>query len=127
MNSNIQKLFITNYYKEDLLNTSNLDFIFELKFIKNKILLTNEDNIVKLILNLLNLLSLWFSLCILDLHVYAFYAYFKIVFLFMFTYRLLIRIENSLFRLILLNLFICKIECKFSGLRFRKIKIKPFS
>ena len=98
LNSNIQKLFITTNVKESDLAISKQDFIFELNFIKNKILFTNEDNFTKLILNLLNVLSLWFSLCFLDLYAYAYYAYFKIVFSFNFIYVLLIRIDIYLYR-----------------------------
>ena len=100
LNSNIQKLFITNSKELFSLNFSNPDFTYELNFIKNKILITNEDNYTKLILNLLNVLSLWFDFCILDLHPYALYAYFKIVCIFKFTYRLLIKIDAYLYRLI---------------------------
>ena len=99
LNSNIQKLFITtNIKKETISNFKKPDFTFELNFIKNKILITNEDNFTKLILNLLNVLSLWFSLCILDLHAYVYYAYCKIVFSFNFIYVLLIRIDIYLHR-----------------------------
>ena len=99
LNSNIQKLFITTKVnKEYGFNLNKPDFTFELNFIKNKILITNEDNFTKLILNLLNELSLWFSLCILDFHAYVYYAYCKIVFSFNFIYVLLIRIDIYLYR-----------------------------
>ena len=98
LNSNIQKLFITTNVKVTYSRFHKPDFIFELNFIKNKILFTNEDNFTKLILNLLNVLSLWFSLCILDLHAYVYYAYCKIVFFFNFIYVLLIRIDIYLYR-----------------------------
>ena len=99
LNSNIQKLFITTNVKEERnRNLNKPNFIFELNFIKNKIRITNEDNFTKLILNLLNVLSLWFSLCILDLHAFVYYAYFKIVFSFNFIYVLLIRIDIYLYR-----------------------------
>ena len=124
--SNVQKLFIMIDNELFYLNVTKPDFIFKLNFIKNKILLTNEDNLTKLILNLLNVLSLWFNLCILDLHAYVHYAYFKTLFVLIAIYRLLIKIEISLHKLILFNLFICKLECKFKGLRFRKIKPVSF-
>ena len=97
LNSNIQKLFITTNVKQTR-NLNRTNFTFELNFLKNKILITNEDNFTKLILNLLNALSLWFSLCILDLHAYVYYAYCKIVFYFNFVYVLLIRINIYLYR-----------------------------
>ena len=98
LNLNIQKFFITTNVQEIYPDFKKPDFIFELNFIKNKILITNEDNFTKLILNLLNALSLWFSLCILDLHTYVYYAYFKIVIFFNFIYELLIRIDIYLYR-----------------------------
>ena len=95
---NSQKLFITNTVKiEKSLAYSNPDFRFELNFLKNRILITNEDNFLKLILNLLNVLSLWADLCILDLYVYVYYAYNKTVFIFITFHRLLIRIHTFLF------------------------------
>ena len=64
-NSNIQKLFIINNLKKEDSGSKNTnpDFTFELNFLKNEIKITNEDNIVKLILSLLNVLSLWCDLC----------------------------------------------------------------
>ena len=93
LNSNIQKLFISNDNQFDLSNISKPDFVLELNFIKNEIQVTNEDNFTKLILNLLNILSLWFDLCILDLHVYVYYAYFKMAIILCFIYKLLIRMK----------------------------------
>ena len=102
-NSNFLRLFITINFQRALSFAAKPGFKFELNFITNRILITNEDNFTKLILNLLNVLSLWLNLCILDLHVYVYYAYFKIVFIFMFTYRLLIRIDSLLFRFVYYN------------------------
>ena len=99
LNSNIQKSFMTTNVKQERnRNLNKPNFIFEINFIKNQIQITNVDNFTKLILNLLNVLSLWFSLCILDLHDYVYYAYFKIVFSFNFIYVLLIRIDIYLHR-----------------------------
>ena len=96
---NSQKLFITNNIKSEIssIDYSNSDFRFELNFVKNRILITNEDNFFKLILNLLNVLSLWADLCILDLYVYVYYAYYKTVFAFITFHRMLIRIHTFLF------------------------------
>ena len=127
LNSNIQKLFITTNVIDINSDVSKTDFIFELNFIKNKILITNEDNFTKLILNLLNVLSLWFSLCILDLHVYICYAYSKIVLIFkifIVFYNQMTKIKNCLLRLISYNLFVRNINSKYNGLKFKKIK--PF-
>ena len=98
-NLNSQKLFITNNVKIKKTDTySDLDFRFELNFVKNRILITNEDNFFKLILNLLNVLSLWTDLCILDLYVYVYYVYCKTVFIFITFHRILIRIHTFLFK-----------------------------
>ena len=56
-NSNYQRLFAVNYLKE---NGSKTDFKFSLMFFKKVIIITNEDNFTKLILNLLNVLLLWY-------------------------------------------------------------------
>ena len=106
LHSNIRKLFIINNYKVGMSNIAKPDFVFELNFIKNQVLITNEDNFTKLIINLLNVLSLWFSFCILD-----FYAYvYKIKFIFLFIFKLLIRIKIALYRLILFNLFVIRVS-----------------
>ena len=99
-NTNIQKLFIINNLKKEQssLKNNDPDFTFELNFLKNQIKITNEDNIVKLILSLLNVLSLWCDLCIFDLGVYVYYAYCKIKFIFMFSYKLFIRLNIYLYR-----------------------------
>ena len=102
LNSNIRKLFIINHLKKEYFNykekKNEQDFTFELNFLKNEIKITNEDNIVKLILSLLNVLSLWCDLCIFDLGVYVYYAYCKIKLIFMFSYKLFIRLDIYLYR-----------------------------
>ena len=101
-NSNIQKLFIINNLKKELFSNKEKnnepDFTFELNFLKNEIKITNEDNIVKLILSLLNVLSLWCDLCAFDLGVYVYYAYCKVKLIFMFAYRSFIRLDIYLYR-----------------------------
>ena len=99
-NSNIQKLFIINNLKKEDSGFKNMnpDFTFELNFLKNEIKITNEDNIVKIILSLLNVLSLWCDLCAFDLGVYVYYAYCKIQLIFMFSYKLFIRLDIYLYR-----------------------------
>ena len=98
-NLNSQKLFITNNVRRKFYDYfyPDPDFRFELNFVKNRILITNEDNFFKLILNLLNVLSQWADLCILDLYVYVYYAYHKTVFIFTTFHRMLIRIHTFLF------------------------------
>ena len=96
-NLNSQKLFITNNVETEKYGISHPDLRFKLNFVNNRILITNEDNFFKLILNLLNVLSFWADLCILDLYVYVYYAYHKTVFIFITFHRMLIRIHTFLF------------------------------
>ena len=102
-NFNSQKLFITNNVKREKhgedISYSDSDFRFEPNFVNNKILVTNEDDFFfyKKVLNLLNVLSQWADLCILDLYVYVYYAYHKTVFVFITFHRMLIRIHTFLF------------------------------
>ena len=95
----IQKLLITNDVEIEEYSTFQPDFIFELNFVNNRILIKNEDCFFKykLVLNLLNVLSLWADLCILDFYVYVYYAYHKTVFILITFYRMLIRIHTILF------------------------------
>ena len=99
-NSKIQKLFIINNLKKDDSGPKNKnpDFKFELNFLKNEIKITNEDNIVKLILSLLNVLSLWCDLCIFDLGIYVYYVYCKIKLIFIFIWKSFIRLDIYLYR-----------------------------
>ena len=52
------------YYYIDILNLnlSFSDFFYKLTFQEKRIEITNEDNLTKPILNILNVLSLWLSL-----------------------------------------------------------------
>ena len=99
----IQKLFITNNVKREekriYYSYSDPDFRFELNFVNNRILIANEKDFFfyKKVLDLLNVLSLWADLCILDLYVYVYYAYHKTVFVFITFHRMLIRIHTFLF------------------------------
>ena len=101
-NLNFQKLFITTKLKQELRfqNFTEPDFEFKLNFKEDKILITNEDNFTKLILNLLNALSLWTDLCILNLHIYAHQLYCKTKLVFFFSYRQLFRIKIYLYKVI---------------------------
>ena len=94
------RYFITTNVKENALtdNQNDSDFKFELNFLKNVIKYTYKISLTKIILNMLTILSFWSDLCILDLHVYAYYAYYKIKLIFISTYRLLIRIDIYLYR-----------------------------
>ena len=69
-NSEYQQTFVFNqlkrFYFNDLYSDSH--FTFSLSLIKRTIYAKNEENVAKLVLNLLNALFLWFDLGILDLH-----------------------------------------------------------
>ena len=127
-NSQIVRFFIRTNIKENKVKSLNgPDFEFELNFLKSVIKYTYKISFTKVILNFLNVLSLWFNLCILDLHVYIYYAYSKIVLIFkifIFIHNQMTKIKNCLLRSISFNLFMRKINSKYNGLKFKKIK--PF-
>ena len=60
-----QQVFAPNHFRYD---TSRPEFTFNLLFLQRIVFSTNEENFGKLILGLLNVLSIWFDLGILDLH-----------------------------------------------------------
>ena len=99
-NSKTVRFFITTIVNKNTLTASqnDPDFKFELNFLKNVIKYTYKISLTKIILNILTILSLWSDHCILDLNVYAYYAYYKINLIFISTYRLLIRIDIYLHR-----------------------------
>ena len=68
------------------------DFKLMIAYYTKKILITNSDTPAKLLINLLNILSLWFNLNLLDLHIYVK----KVVFVFEFVHRSLIRLKTAL-------------------------------
>ena len=61
-----QQLFVTNHLRA--FNESESDFVFILDFLQKIVCSTNEENFGKLVLSLINLLSIWFDLGVLDLH-----------------------------------------------------------
>ena len=63
---NYQQTFIDNHLREDPKLGS--DFAFILVFLQKVVSSTNEENLGQLILSLLNVLSIWFDLEVLDLH-----------------------------------------------------------
>ena len=74
-------------------NRNEYDFTFSLMFLKKKILISNEDNFAKLILSILNVLSLWADISILQVLI----NFSKMKFLLFKQYRLFRRIEKKLF------------------------------
>ena len=59
---------------------------------KYKLTITNDSNYAKLLINILNALSLWLSLSVMDLHVYIF----KLLSFVKKFYCLLLKLENRL-------------------------------
>ena len=51
-------------------NENDADFKYSLTFTARQTELTNEDNYAKLVQSILNALSLWLGICILDLFIY---------------------------------------------------------
>ena len=93
--SNYQRLLATNYYAEEYVDDGKIpDFIFKLIFCKKVITTTNRDNHSRLIMNLLDILSIWFDLGVLDLHTYVH----KIKFIFIFICKLLLEIERFILK-----------------------------
>ena len=66
-NLNYQQLVVDNHLREKWFETFS-DFIFSLAFFQKIVYSTNEENLGMLILSLLNVLSIWFDLGVLDLH-----------------------------------------------------------
>ena len=80
INLNYQRIFAKNFVTIQLADKTvafgrrQPDFSFSLVFFKKIITSTQEENYVRLILNLLNVLFLWFDIGVLDLYAH-FYAY----------------------------------------------------
>ena len=66
INLNYQQMFVSNYLRKS--NSFKSDLSFNLIFLQKIVYSTNEENLGKLILSLLNVLSIWFDLGVLDLH-----------------------------------------------------------
>ena len=61
-----------NIYSQILFRKlNNPDFTFSSSLIARQVDIFNEDNFTKLVISILNALSFWFGLCILDLSVYV--------------------------------------------------------
>ena len=63
---NYQQLFVDNHFRQDDHLGPNL--AFNLVFLQKVVSSTNEENFGQIILNLLNVLSIWLDLGVLDLH-----------------------------------------------------------
>ena len=93
-NSNYKRIFATNYFDDYDLDIYKPDISLNLIGFKKKLTITNSDNFTKLILNLLNAFSIWFSLGVLDLHVYVHLLFHKIRSILIFLYRLILDFER---------------------------------
>lgn len=105
LNPNYLRTFSVNYLeKTDYINSKSndtYDFEFGFIFFIRIIEISNKDNYVKLILNLVNVLSIWFSIGVLDLYI----IFYKIKFLFTKLYQILVILDKFLFYRILKLLF----------------------
>lgn len=99
INPNYQREFATNYQTRSLTGDLNaFDFEFQLIHFKKVITSTNDDSYAKLILSLLNVLSIWYDMGILALHWYID----KLIQLpFQAMYRLLLKIHEMLWLIII--------------------------
>ena len=66
--SNYQRLFAINYVETVVFNKDGYDFSFSLSFFRSCIVISNPDNLTRLLLGLLNVLSLYLDLNVLDFH-----------------------------------------------------------
>lgn len=94
---NTQNNYATNYLYFDISFDSNIpDFTYILTFYRKVIISSNKVNVAKLILNLINLKSLWLGIGVLDLHAYLIY----IKKIFIYKIHLLIKLERLLIELL---------------------------
>ena len=90
---NYERLFSNAYSQISFIkNKSFSDFQFSINFLVKQTETTNDDNYTKLVQSILNTLSLWLNVCILDLHIYLFILLSPVRNL----YRQLIRFRNYL-------------------------------
>lgn len=69
-NSNFRRTFFINHFNNRNDPSAKADFRFELLFFKKYLIITNGDNWPKLVISLLNVLSIWLNLSIFELHEY---------------------------------------------------------
>ena len=70
---NYERLFLNVYSQISYIkDVSFSDFGFSFNFLLRQTESTNDDNYNKLVQSILNTLSLWLNVCILDLHIYLF-------------------------------------------------------
>lgn len=89
-NANFRRSFFINHFHSDNDSSVAADFRFELLFFKKYMIITNGDNWPKLVISLLNVLSIWLNLSIFELHEY----FRKLIAPLNHLYRLLIKLRE---------------------------------
>lgn len=91
--------FKRNFFETSVMSksmvTSDQIFEFELLFSKRKLKIKNEDSYTKFLLNLLNVLTFWLNLGILEIIIFSF-KIFKIKSIFIFMFRCLVECKRKL-------------------------------
>ena len=96
--SNYTRSLTTNYYSNEAnFYRQKPDFVFNLIFFKKNIVISNDDSSTKLVLNLLNILSFWFDLGLLDIHIYFLKIKKILVFIFTWNYQILLKAKKSIY------------------------------
>ena len=114
-NLNYQKIFVANHLEKSGTNFK-FDFTFNLVFLHKVVHLTNEVSYATLTLSLINLLSIWLELGVLNLRPYLvrFHEYF-LVYLYLYLPILLIR------KFIKALIFCCRWLRKFEPILYERI------
>ena len=91
---NYKRLFIINYYETKIFSKESSHFEFQPLFYIKNLVIENQDNYPKLILNCLNLLSMWFNANIgFSLNNY----FLKILKFFVFIFKCLSKLKKLLY------------------------------
>ena len=90
---NIANTYTNVYYAQFSHNSPHFSFSFS--FLVRRVVITNRENYTKLVVSLLNTLSLWLDICVIDMGAW-FSSFFSLAF---HLYLLLINISNCLDRL----------------------------
>lgn len=90
-NLNYERQYSINHIRK-LSGTSHFSFGFV--WFKKVVVTTNQINPSKLLLNLLNVLSIWFNMNVLDLHIFLS----KIRYIFVFSHNTLLKFKRFLYR-----------------------------
>ena len=120
-NLNYRQMFVTNHLKkEDKFVKFDFDFSFHLVFLRRVVHSTNEVNLATLTLALLNLLTLWLELGVLDLRPFLVHLHDHfLVYLYLHLPSLLLR------RLIKALIFCCRLLKKLEPQFYDRIDPRP--